>query len=289
MLENAAAAIYQQQSSGRASYGCIAEWIKTLQDNGIDMETDKLRNTFTNKCRKLKTKDEAKENGTTVPGITPLRCKTVIREVLNALDDSNNCSGLSIESRPVANQTRFEHENLLMVAHNKVAIAYKEIVEACKRNNQRVPYGSIDTVISEIKMQLGLPENAMVNKATVRNRLRRTAKSLTPAHRGKASPLAAIEPRVVAKVMEMAKVNQPMDKGEVLAYINSLIEGTEHQARLVTFKTQCKFSQKDENLHKVGPGYYQGFLKRYSHLFQRKNGRLLCPSTVQASDTASVP
>lgn len=147
-----------------------------------------------------------------------------------------------------------------------MATAYKQVLEACKGTSRRAPPGCLDSIISETKKELGLSINTTINKYTIKSRMGKSAKSITPKHPGTVSPLDAIEPILVAAVMQMAKINLPMDKHDLLSYANSMIEGTEHQDRLVKYKEKVKVAQSDEKMGIAGLAFYSGFLKRFSHL-----------------------
>jgi hypothetical protein len=68
-------------------------------------------------------------------------------------------------------------------------------------------------------------------------------------------------------------MNQPMDKSDLLCFVNDLIDGTKYQDMLISLKDKLKISQLAEKYVKVGKGYYSGFMKRYRHLLVSKKGR----------------
>ena len=65
----------------------------------------------------------------------------------------------------------------------------------------------------------------------------------------------------------MARVWKCLTPSQGVALVNSMIEGTKIQTKLMKFKK--KYSQ-GSNLGRVGEGYWAGFMKRQVHLLVSK-------------------
>ena len=72
--------------------------------------------------------------------------------------------------------------------------------------------------------------------------------------------------------MHKAQIGQPMGMTEGLAMINSMIEGTTHQVKMVNFKKRLKCKQDEPGLATLGTCYWRNFWKRHSHVLDADTG-----------------
>ncbi len=95
-------------------------------------------------------------------------------------------------------------------------------------------------------------------------------------HSGTPSPMASIESHIVALMGQMAKLRQPLNVAEGLALANSLIEGTNWEEDLISFKKKRgwkQFTTDGQRKPLLGKKWYKGFWKRYGHLLEKKRGQ----------------
>lgn len=55
---------------------------------------------------------------------------------------------------------------------------------------------------------------------------------------GLSSPLLAIEPAIVAIILQMARVRDSLSNSQAVELINNIIVGTEYEKKLVEFKSK---------------------------------------------------
>ena len=88
---------------------------------------------------------------------------------------------------------------------------------------------------------------------------------------GAHSPLAAIEPSIVEIILSMPKFCQYLSSPEIKDLIDSCIDGTEYQKKLITFKKNRVIRQdEDEDLGRVGLTYVQAFMKQWGHKIKNR-------------------
>jgi hypothetical protein len=97
---------------------------------------------------------------------------------------------------------------------------------------------SFQKIVMEVKNKRNLPDDFEIKKNTVTRRLQRK-KIIVEPHEcmgGLDSPLAEIEPSIVQIVLCMTKFRQSLTSREIMQLVNSAIEGTIHQEKLIAFK-----------------------------------------------------
>ena len=93
---------------------------------------------------------------------------------------------------------------------------------------------ALDTLIQAKKEEHGLLE-LVIEKGCIRQRVKRN-RLICSNHSGTTSPMAPIEEHIVALLSQMAKMRQPLNVSEGLSLANSLIEGTQWEEQLISFK-----------------------------------------------------
>jgi hypothetical protein len=190
---------------------------------------------------------------------------TVIQE-----NKSTRSSGRPKGSTKKAKQSGCAKKARLM---NAITLAYSAKVRENKMNNKlRVPKGYLKKLEAEKREELGIESTVNINLRSIQ--ARQFGKYLTPLHRGTPSPLRELERIVLPIVMQMAKVRQPMRPPEVIALVNSFLDGTIHQQKLISWKKIHEPNiATDNDLGKIGVGYFNRFMKRHGPYLDSSVGR----------------
>lgn len=122
----------------------------------------------------------------------------------------------------------------------------------------------IESMKAKHKVTCNIPE------ITVRQRVQRG--NLSCDHVGVKSPVEDVEEVMIPIAIQMSRIRQPLDCMEAMHLMNSLLEGTETQARLIEFQKSRKLGNENFVPGKVGPGWWSGFLKRHGHKIVTKKG-----------------
>ena len=156
----------------------------------------------------------------------------------------------------------------VIAAKNEIALTLDS--EKKSLGKKRLRAGRLDEIISEVKKRNGLPDDYVINKSTIRQRLKKKQNLMVYVdHPGHASPLSQIEPEIVAVLIQMAQIRQCLTPSQAIHLINSMIKGTPIQKELIQFKE--KYSHGGDGC--VGRGFWAGFKKRNGHLIRSKRGQ----------------
>jgi hypothetical protein len=258
----------KRSSKGRLPHGTVEGYIKDLQNKGISVTRDMLKG---------RVKAIMKDNGppltvetggiTVVSGVTPTTPSTQSESTATADPSDSSTKKAKQRGRPkgTTNLAKSELKILKKRLTDEVTLELAELNKKKTDKNSRLAKGTITNLIKTKSKELNVPEAvaSTISNSTVRNRLDRNRASQTPKHRGTPSPLAEIEELVLPIVKGMSRIMQPMQKPEIIALANSLIEGTIHQEKLIEWKKVHAPHQTGENCGKVGVGWFAGFKKRY--------------------------
>jgi hypothetical protein len=107
---------------------------------------------------------------------------------------------------------------------------------------KRVPKGFLSKLIKEQKRIHGVEEHIPAD--TIRTRADRN--SLSADHNGVKSPLEDVEEYLVETCIQMAKIRQPLNCNEALQLMNSYIDGTDAQLRLIEFQSSRRLGKEGE-------------------------------------------
>jgi hypothetical protein len=146
---------------------------------------------------------------------------------------------------------------------------------------ERVPKGTYDHIHDEVKKKRNLPTSFSFPYENCKKRIQRGAFKVSNLFGNNLSPLHDIEDHIVTLLMAMADSGNPITVGNALPLINSLIQGTSHQKKLIAWKRTHLLNferdgteKSEEELRMVGPGYWHLFMKRHKNLLQTNKGRL---------------
>ena len=160
-------------------------------------------------------------------------------------------------------------------ATNEIASVYankmdeKKMTSGCAQ--QRVSKNMLVQLIDEIKTKNNIPSNVDIKPSTIKKRILR-GNIFSEGVGGHRSPLLPLEPVFVSAIVQMARIRQSLTPSQGLALVNGMIEGTREQANLISFKEKYCIST-EEDMGKVGRGYWRGFRKRNNHLLVSKRGQ----------------
>ena len=123
------------------------------------------------------------------------------------------------------------------------------------------------TIYQNIVLQYKLPASFSFPYKTAMSRINRNSYLAN----GNISPLHSIEQNIVDLLLCMSKVKRALTASESLRLINELIDGTNVQKDLISWKIKKKIYTKNESdLGKVGLSYWRSFLKRQGHQVRSK-------------------
>jgi hypothetical protein len=100
-------------------------------------------------------------------------------------------------------------------------------------------------MIEKKKIELGLANDVKIKVNTIRSRT--SKKSVVSLHPGTPSLIKEIEVLVLPTIIQMARIRQPMQPPEVIQFVNSLINGTIYQKKLIAWKKVHEPHIKIEN------------------------------------------
>ena len=148
--------------------------------------------------------------------------------------------------------------------------------------HERVSKGTYHQIHSQVIQNRNLPTTFNFPYDSCKKRIkRRLTNSINPDYNSKKSPLHDIEPHIITLLIALADSGNPLTVGNALPLINSLIQGTPYQQKLINWKKKHKFNfdnkgkEIDDNkLGVVGVSYWRLFLKRHKNVLTTNKGRL---------------
>lgn len=266
LLDGALAAIRKEQendSIGRMPYGLVSKWVRVLQEKGVPV------------TRHLITK-QLKKTGAPISEVTVVSTdETDVSPISMRHPIEQNSKVAGGRPKGSSNDAKQQLQAKKKQAMDEITSEYAKKQQKCTRS--QLPKGTLQKLIMETKKKYGLSPEVSIPAKTIRSCLHSTSKSLTPKHRGTVSPLDDLDKVLVPIIEQMANIRQPMRRCEIIELANGLLSGTELQCKLVQWKTkhapQHSSGKTDEQLGTIGSGYFDGFMKRYSHLSDSKKGR----------------
>ena len=172
-------------------------------------------------------------------------------------------------------------KNCVELATTWAATEYIYMRKEAKERNSRVVAGTLTKIIEEAKARHGVSKDHKISRFTVRTRAKRLRPNPGIAQ-GTVSPMLPIEPYVVDLIIQLAKMQSPINVTTGLRLVNSLIAGTPFETQLQQWKV--KHNAQARTLYQnhgntvtatgreLGWGYWQGFMKRNGHLVRSKKG-----------------
>lgn len=186
--------------------------------------------------------------------------------IINDNTSSNSSNG----SPTIIRKGRPNKQNIRTsnITHCAAVNEITHMAMALKRREGALTNETFQNIVNEVRKKRNLPESFEIKRSTVKKRIQRN-KTVVDAHEKKGgvdTPLADIEPIIVEMVLCMSKMRQPLTSTEIIQLVNSSIEGTEYQQKLIDFKKTYKINQTEDKMGQVGRTYIAGFMKRWGHL-----------------------
>lgn len=158
---------------------------------------------------------------------------------------------------------KLELEERAHQAKQEAAEQYAALIG--KKEGTYVPRKALPQIIEEVEEKYGVAKGT-VNIHTVRSRVRRN--NTTGIGKNNVSPVAEIEPIIVDFCIKLARMGAGLRKEQVCSLANSLLDGTEIQKRLASFKMKCT-TTKATKADKVGARWYENFMRRHREHIKR--------------------
>lgn len=195
------------------------------------------------------------------------------------IDDANHAAATKIPpaDKKIGRPTGTSKEQMRVSSVQKAA-AMNEVtleVEALRKVCKVVNDDAFQRIVNETKTKHNLPVDFEIKKNTVLKRISREKTVLEgyETKGGHVSPLLEIEPSIVQLVLCMSKFRQALTSVQIMDLVNSCIQGTEYQQKLIEYKKTKKIQQDVENMGKVGLKYVAGFMKRWEHIIDSSRPR----------------
>ena len=181
---------------------------------------------------------------------------------------TGNPIGRPFGSTVAAKQFRKDCEK---AAINEIAAEYYKVWK--KAGGARVKKGTYKAIHDKVKHDRNLPESFDCSYSSIRQRIVNDNIFVPIDKRpGPLTPLAAIEPKIHEVILLMAKHRIPLRAGQGTVMINSAIEGTQSQQKLIDYKIKIKSKQDEDSLGTISPQYWDNFMRRYNDKLDSKKG-----------------
>jgi len=153
-------------------------------------------------------------------------------------------------------------EEQVEAATQEAAETLKKSKSKSRSSKKRLQRGLLDEILSAARKKHCIPEDVIIHKDTIRQRVKRNTKD---GHIGQRSPMLDIEPYLVELVTKLAEMRTPITTTQGLELANSLISGTSTIDKLVAWRDNCAAFCKN-GMMKLGKSYWTAFMRRRSHL-----------------------
>ena len=128
-----------------------------------------------------------------------------------------------------------------------VSYAARQYQEALKKKRKqdgsatRLMHGTLAIIIEKAKTLYNL-ENSTINPSTIRSRCKRN--NINPVvSQGTSSPMAVVEPYLIAVILQLAQMRSPMNASMGLHLANSMIQGTDIAKAIMAKRAKRKKQQ----------------------------------------------
>ena len=145
------------------------------------------------------------------------------------------------------------HGSICMIsAKNEITVKYSELL-ANKGTQKRLVKGILKRIITEVTEERDLPEGTVITPASIASRMKR-GRLITNYTTGDLySLLLDLEPAAVAVIIKMDRIRHSLQSSDGLRLINSMLQDTTTQEKLVNWK--LKYSHYQDNIGDIGRGY----------------------------------
>lgn len=265
--------VLRAANGGIKKHGDISQVIEKYQSVGYDFVTrGSVCHRLSIGCNRS-TSDVVGTDNRSTDNIIPVDRSTItVHNDTDTLSDlSSSANNKGGRKSGTTDAAKMQYSIDLQNALTKASLMFAEERVTAKDKGENVRHGCLQDIARQVENEFNLPEGSVVKKTVVsrvdRNNLTGTAPQRT-------SPLASIEPFVVETCIRLANMGAALTKDQVLALVNSFIEGTEMRNDFINFKAKRKLYCNQSDTAVVGEGWYQGFMRRNSNKIIRKQGRI---------------
>jgi hypothetical protein len=236
-----------KKSDGRKPYGIVADMVKDLGTSFPWINRHVINYAFDK--------------------YTAAQKAIAVEPPIEVVENNSNLGG-----RPVGTTNKEKHDLKLRtrLCLDVVATEFHEKRNIAKRDGKYVKKGCLDDIIKEQKRKFNLSDNIKIDQSAIRARHYRgrlKVKSFGPA-----SPMADVEPKLVELIVRMSRIRRCLTATQCLLLANDLIEGTEYETKVVSFK-RGRYEKNDLGKANLGKKYWLGFKKRWEHVLAFKRGQ----------------
>ena len=262
----------QNAHNNKIPYGFVAKQVKDMRHFCPWLTRDAVMNAHRKReatARKFQSRDSAQAgvDGNTTPPVGVI--------VPIAHKDSSGCRALVAYNPPksgrpkgATNKRKRLQAISLVATKNEIVATFDKEKQKCVRAKKRMKKGFLQSLINTIVLRNNLPADS-IKSDMVRQRIKNDRKFTTVAQ-GHSPPLAAIEPKIVNTVIQLARIRQSITPTQGQRLVNSIIEGTPAQNNLVAWKKKIGFNGE---LGQVGAGFWRGFMRRNKDKIVSRKGK----------------
>ena len=126
---------------------------------------------------------------------------------------------------------------------------------------KRMEKAALAAIVCDVQDNRNLPPEFSFPVSSIRTRIRRDKPFAF--NRGHTTPLLDMEPVFVSTIKQMCQIRQCLTPPQGIDLVNSMIDGTEAQEKLVKFKKQNSHTPGDASkIGSIDRGYWNGFMNR---------------------------
>ena len=164
-------------------------------------------------------------------------------------------------------QAKEEMEEKKVKAKVLMTIKLREAQFAAREQKEALPKGTFRKIHDDVLKDLELDKQSVsISYDTIKSRIYRNTSKLT---HGPLSPAAQIENIIVTFSRYRQEAGQPMKPSEVIAFANSLVEGSEIEGTIKAFHNKTKRNPSNP----LGKGWYRGFMRRHAKILSSGKGK----------------
>ena len=160
-------------------------------------------------------------------------------------------------------------EKAVVSTLNEIADIYDK--ERKEQKKKKMKKGRLQEIIKEVREQNNIPEDITINVATIQQRCRRKRTQVYCS--GPPPPLGPIEDRLIATMLLLCRIRQPVTPSQAISLANSMIKDTPVQQQLIEFKRKSKSQQDPKLWGTVGQKFWYNLKRRYYTVIDSKKGQ----------------
>ena len=177
-----------------------------------------------------------------------------------------NCQGGRPEGSTIAKRKNLE--KAILSTLNEIAEIYDREKKGKKKELIR---GRLQKIIKQVREYNNIPADVVIKVETIQQRCRRKRSQVYSI--GPPSPLHSIESRLIATILQLARIRQPVTPSQAISLTNAMIDGTRVQQQLIDFKKQTNSQQVQKLWGTVGGKFWYNFKGRYCTILNSKRGQ----------------